>query len=169
METHLPTRRQTLVGVGWLVLAAALVPDSAAYDGAPLSSRGEADRALTLRLADSFRRQTWSYLGRTWDERRDTIALHRHEVVRITLVNDTQDAVELPATGPFAGTKLAAGETRSILLQVSDATPFELTAISYGEGLTKACSRRLRRFEVESRTLPRTGRLSVRPTPARTP
>jgi hypothetical protein len=144
------TRRQALIGVSCLAVAGAVAPFAFTHASAPTPARDEADRSLTLRLADGFRRQTWTYVGQTWDEHRDVIALHENEVLRLTLVNDTHDAVELPAAGPFSGASLRAGETRSVLLHVNELAPFELQSISHGEGLVKACARNLRRFEVRA-------------------
>jgi hypothetical protein len=144
------TRRLALSSVGRFVVAGVAASLGLAHADPPQASREVADRDLTLRLADGFRRQTWTYRGRTWDERNDAITLHKGEIVSLTVVNDTRDTVELPAAGPFNGTKLRAGETTTLTLRVKSSTGFDLQSISQGEGLTKACRRQLRHFEIRS-------------------
>jgi hypothetical protein len=144
------TRRLALSSGGRFVLAGVVASLGFAHADPPQATREVADRDLTLRLADGFRRQTWTYRGKAWDERNDAITLYKGELVRLTVVNDTRDAVELPAAGPFHGAKLRAGETKTLPLRVQNPTGFDLQAISQGEGLTRACTRQLRHFEVRS-------------------
>lgn len=152
MRDAVITRRQVLVGASCLAvgigggLAVFAFPRPVPALTQPASLLSE----LTLRLADGFRRQTWTYGGQTWDERRDIIDLFEGEGIRLTLINDTGDAVELTAAGPFTGAILRAGETKSAWLRVNAPGAFDLQAISHGEGLTKACSRILRRFVVRA-------------------
>jgi hypothetical protein len=140
-------RRRAIATLAAFMLAGAAAHLDLADASPPQASREQADRDLMLRLADGFRRQTWTLGGHTWDEHSDTITLRVPELVRLTLVNDTRDPVELPAAGPFAGTSLGAGEIKSVTLRVNRPAAFDLVAISHGGGLTKACTRHLRRFE----------------------
>lgn len=93
------------------------------------TTQGQFDRELHLRVSDGFTRQSWRNGLQTWNETRDTLAMLKDEIVRITIVNDTP-AVRVISLGdgrPML--RIRSGEAARIDLFVDSFDPFEISVV----------------------------------------
>ena len=93
------------------------------------TTQGQFDRELHLRVSDGFTRQSWRDGLHTWNETRDTLAMHKDEIVRITIVNDTP-AVRVVSLGdgrPML--RIRAGEAACIDLFIDSFETFEIAVV----------------------------------------
>ena len=93
------------------------------------TTQGQFDRELHLRVSDGFTRQSWRNGFQTWNETRDTLAMLKDEIVRITIVNDTP-AVRVISLGdgrPML--RIRPGEASCIDLFVDSFDPFEIAVV----------------------------------------
>lgn len=93
------------------------------------TTQGQFDRELHLRVSDGFTRQSWRDGLQTWNETRDTLAMHKDEIVRITIVNDTP-AVRVVSLGdgrPML--RIRSGEAACIDLFIDSFEAFEIAVV----------------------------------------
>ncbi|MDP3493102.1 MAG: hypothetical protein Q8R82_08295 [Hyphomonadaceae bacterium] len=93
------------------------------------TTQGQFDRELHLRVSDGFTRQSWRNGLQTWNETRDTLAMEKDEIVRITIVNDTP-AVRVVSLGDGrAMLRIRPGDAACIDLFVDSFDPFEIAVV----------------------------------------